>query len=393
MAISGIKGCFAAWLVVLIAGASGCSMTMTLGPTVAATQPCKAPGDVATVTPAKPKYLPDSTIDSDPGEAPVINFFGELTRGGGRRGIAAPALLQHTFLDSGHDADVSVDPSGQWMAYSSAREGGKTQIFLQRVDGTAITQLTSTAADDAQPCFSPDGKRIAFCSNRSGRWHVYVMNADGRGVTQLTDGPSNDMHPSFSPEGTRLVYSSLPGNAVAGEWQLFVADLISRDKLAIGPGLFPSWSPDKTHNVIAFQKTRARGSRWFSIWTCELHGTEPTAPTEVAVSTDAALVSPTWSPNGRAIAYAAISGAGQKARGPQDIWVMSADGSNARRLTDGTATNLTPCWTVQNRVYFVSDRSGHECIWSLPAMMQSLTAPAKEMEPSSAATDSTELKP
>ncbi len=272
---------------------------------------------------------------------------------------------------------------------------------LQRVDSPTATQLTNGAADDAQPCFSPDGKRIAFSSNRSGNWHLYLMNADGRNVIQITDGQSNDMHPSFSPNGTRLVYSSLAGkgDGAEGQWQLHVIDLLTREDKEIGPGLFPVWSPDKSRDVIAFQKTRARGSRWFSLWTCELKDGEAGQATELAVSANAALVSPAWSPDGKRLAFASIVEPAQtrngKPQGQQDIWISNADGSHRQRLTDGTATNLTPCWTVMNRVYFVSDRSGHECIWSLPivsASSDSRTA-EKEMEPSSAAGDPSELKP
>ena len=413
--------------------APGCSMQMSLFP------PSPRASSEATARAAKqpaheqPQYLPDTLIDSDNPRtepaAPVVNVFGEFTRA--RRGPAAllgdPGLKQHTFLDSGYDADVTVDPTGRWMAFSGARDGERSQIFLQPTDGTTVTQLTNSSADDAQPCFSPDGKRIAFSSNRSGRWHLYLMNADGRGITQVTDGPGNDMHPSFSPDGTRLVYSSLSASAPAGggggeQWQIYTIDLVSREQKLIGPGLFPAWSPRKDRDVIAFQKTRARGSRWFSLWTCELPHVgdgEATAPTEIAVSSNAALVSPAWSPDGRRLAFASIVDPAQtrngKPQGQQDIWIVdTADGSNRRRLTDGTATNLTPCWAVDNRVYFVSDRSGHECIWSQPASMPATPkgnneatakrqdgaaaasprpAQPKEMEPSSAANDPNELKP
>ncbi|HEV7447547.1 MAG TPA: hypothetical protein VGO18_33585, partial [Steroidobacteraceae bacterium] len=229
----------------------------------------------------------------------------------------------------------------------------------------------------------------------------YLMNVDGRNVMQITDGQSNDMHPSFSPNGTRLVYSSLAGNGGgAGEqWQLHVIDLVTREDREIGPGLFPAWSPEKARDVIAFQKTRARGSRWFSLWTCELKDGEAAQVTEIAVSANAALVSPSWSPDGKRLAFASIVEPAQtrngKPQGQQDIWTINADGTRRHRLTDGTATNLTPCWTVLNRVYFVSDRSGHECIWSLPILTASSESRVaeKEMEPSSAAGDPTEVKP
>src|SRR5438477_322425 len=66
----------AAWLVALVAGASGRSKTMTLGPSTALVKPSPAPAEAAAANPPKPKCLPDSTIDDNPAETPVINVFG-----------------------------------------------------------------------------------------------------------------------------------------------------------------------------------------------------------------------------------------------------------------------------------------------------------------------------
>jgi Tol biopolymer transport system component len=91
--------------------------------------------------------------------------------------------------------------------------------------------------------------------------------------------------------------------------------------------------------------------------------------TEVAVSANAAIVSPSWSPDGKKMAFATIvepartSGKG-KPEGQQDIWTIHADGTNRHRLTDGNGTNAVPCWGADNRVYFVSNRGGTECVWS-----------------------------
>lgn len=415
-------------------------MSMTLAPAdstshaTSTTKPSAIADGKKTAKPAeKPEYLPDSLIDSGSSKSgaskvPVVNVFGEFNRTRKSAGLLAAdlTLKQHTFVDSGFDADVNVDPSGQWMAYSSAREGETTQIYSRRVDSPASMQLTNGASDDAQPCISPDGKRIAFSSNRNGKWHVYLMNAEGRNLIQITTGESNDMHPSFSPDGTRLVYSIMPENGgPSSPWQMCVIDLVSRQQKIIGEGLFPTWSPDKNRDVIGFQKTRARGSRWFSLWTCELPNgeigpMEAGKVTEIAVSANAALVSPSWSPDGRHLAFVSIVEPAQtrngKPQGQQDIWVVDADGTNRRRLTDGTATNLTPFWAVDNRVYFVSDRSGHESIWSLPAMIpttpqtndatasirpeaSATTKPVaakpsvKETDTSTAANESAEVKP
>src|SRR4051812_14580821 len=149
--------------------------------------------------------LPDSAI------FPIVNIYGELRPAVYRSGQAKAGLAfqQHTTTDEGHDADVVLDPTGKWLASPTPRHSERADIYLQRVDGASVIQLTNDPADDVQPCFSGDGTKIAFASSRSGNWDIYVMDLEGRNVEQLTGGASQDLHPSFAPDGNRLAFCSL----------------------------------------------------------------------------------------------------------------------------------------------------------------------------------------
>jgi Tol biopolymer transport system component len=313
-----------------------------------------------------------SDLGEGPGSrAPSINVFGEFdgVERPAQKSVAMGGFQQHTYCDEGYDADACLDPTGHFVAYASTRHSEHTNIYMQRVDGLSVTQLTSEDADDAFPAFSPDGRLIAFSSTRGGNWNLYVMNADGRNVTQITSGPNQDLHPSFSPDGSRLVYCSMGPRG--SQWELWIVNLQTNEKKMVGVGLFPSWSPQKDRDVIAFQRARQRGSRWFSIWTMEVADGEAHSVTEVAVSGNAALVCPSWSPDGMRLAFSTIVSPshvdGRKLTGQQDIWTVNADGTNRHRLTDGNGINASPYWGCDERVYFVSDRGGTECIWSTPA--------------------------
>jgi TolB protein len=316
-----------------------------------------------------------STSDIAPTPASAVNVFGELDgfgpsvfAMGGKAGYQ-----QHTFVEEGFDAEPDVSPDGKWIVFASTRHSEYSDIYLQRTDGLAVTQLTTDPSDESFPRFSRDGKSIAFASNRSGNWDIYVMDIEGKNVQQVTRAPTQEIHPSFSPTGDRVVFSAL--GARSGQWEIWTVDVQNLERSMIGYGLFPEWSPRTDRDIIAFQRSRQRGTRWFSLWTLELIEDDAKNLTEVAYSTNAAIVAPTWSPDGKRLAFctivdpAAAKGLdSESTRGTsQDLWTVNADGTDRKRLTDAKGVNMSPSWSSDGRVFFVSDRAGTESIWSVPA--------------------------
>ncbi len=97
-----------------------------------------------------------------------------------------------------NDSDAAWSPDGRRIAFTSDRDGN-AEIYVMNADGSGQTRLTDNSAWDDAPQWSPDGKRIAFESDRDGDDEIYVMNADGSGQTNLTNNSAYDAGPHWSP--------------------------------------------------------------------------------------------------------------------------------------------------------------------------------------------------
>jgi TolB protein len=135
-------------------------------------------------------------------------------------------------------------PHGDRLVFQGiAGPGQAHDIWSVKSDGTDLRRLTDNPAADLRADYSPDGRRIAFQSNRDGNVEIYVMNADGSGQTRLTDSPGADAAPDLSPDGRKLVFQSeRDGNL---ELYTMNADGTGQTRLTNHPGrdLDPAWSP------------------------------------------------------------------------------------------------------------------------------------------------------
>ena len=114
-------------------------------------------------------------------------------------------------------------PDGRQIAFTSDRNsdwefdiwGGNWEVYVMAPDGTNLVNLTKHPAKDGSPDWSPDGKQIAFSTNRDGdwkknpkdNWEVYMMNADGTNPINLTNHPAWDSGPAWEPAAALRVSS------------------------------------------------------------------------------------------------------------------------------------------------------------------------------------------
>lgn len=275
-------------------------------------------------------------------------------------------LRQVSFAAEGGDSDPSISADGSRVYFASTAHRSTPDIYVKSIEGRALTQLTNDPGSDIMPAVSPDGSRVAFVSDRAGSWDLYVMSASGGQAVQITSDSTHELHPSWSPDGRSLAFCRL--GEVSGRWEIWVTDAEQAGvQKFLTLGLFPDWHPSA--NRLLFQRSRDRGDRLFGVWTLDYVKGEATNLTEVASNPTAALINPKWSPDGQYIAFASVpnpsTSTWDSAPPSADIWIMNVRGGGLANLTGGQFANLMPTWGPNQSIYFVSNRSGQDNLWSV----------------------------
>ena len=111
------------------------------------------------------------------------------------------------------DAEPCISPDGKRLAFSSTRSGN-SEIYVSALDGSNPVQLTSMkATDTGTPRWSPDGKWIVFDSRAEGHGDIFVISPDGGTPRRLTTEPSDNQIPAWSRDGHWIYFISDRGGA------------------------------------------------------------------------------------------------------------------------------------------------------------------------------------
>jgi TolB protein len=219
-------------------------------------------------------------------------------------------------------------------------------IFVMNDDGSNLQRLTQTEHDEKHPSWSNDGKHMLFDSDRDrneelglGSYDLYAMNSDGTDVRRLTSFAKgiDAFQPDWSPNGKWIAYVTEAKAQVRGI-EIMSVDGGHRQKLNV-EGLLPSWSPDSTQIVYTGV---AEAEQWNSeIYIMDVDGSNVKRLTNSEGGDGQAR----WSPDGQWIVFVSKRDQDQqnKYEGSSDIYAMSRDGDQVKRLTvDG---GDSPSWS------------------------------------------------
>lgn len=241
------------------------------------------------------------------------------------------------------------------MAFESNREGNP-EIYTLNLVGFNLNRLTISPGVDTQPSWSPDGGRVAFTSNRDGNNEIYIMNADGTGLVNLTANLSDDHYPTWSPDGQWIAFTSNR----EGNQEIFKmkTDGSEVSNLTNSPAndYQPSWFTDQglfvsTGEWIAFTSTRDGNQE---IYVMNADGSNP----RNISNNPANDLYPSGLRGGRSITFTSDRD------GNLDIYTMEVDGSRVTNLTRSPALDQFSVWAPDGRwIAFTTTRDGNTEIY------------------------------
>jgi TolB protein len=244
---------------------------------------------------------------------------------------------------------LAADLSGHKLLVTSVRTGDTEVFITDPSTGDMFNISRSPKSEDRYPCWSPDGKRVCFMSDREGTTNLWISNVDGSKVRRLNRTPDVCYMPSWvkTPRGERIVF----GKHGAKARMASIKPDGSNEEI-LGEGHDPTLSPDG--RLICF--TSILPERGVSVSVMNHDGSQKRRVVKSASKVGATF--PNWSPDSKQIVYSFPVG------DALELWVINVDGTGERQLTKfgGTSVCTPSAWSPDGT--WISFRKTDERYWS-----------------------------
>jgi len=256
---------------------------------------------------------------------------------------------------------------GTWLAFDLSPDGTSIafdllgQLWTVPAAGgeaRAITDAVRDTADDGDPAFAPDGKSLAFAGERAGRAGLWRLElATGR-IDRLTVAPQSDDQPAWSPDGRTIAFVRLTAElrgdgVVSGAW-LHLVDVATGNVRRVPVGTDgradirdPAWSADgRTLYIVVPRRAYPATVVGGPLWSVDV----ATGKSALVGDSTLAVLTPSPSPDGRAVAFVANDSLGRS-----QLWIRTLATGASRQLTH--EAELTPRrlrWAGADTLLFVS---------------------------------------
>jgi len=259
---------------------------------------------------------------------------------------AVGELHNLTTESDGHDYYPFFTFDGEHIGMFSATNSGVTPARVdvngsgyetQRVFDAMLTVLAD-GQTDWDPVWSPGGDRVAWTKLVLGlppQVDLFVADVNGDNRIQLTDDAALDGIHAWSPDGTQLIYESDADGGLNNTYVVTIADRqITRLTDHAIDDYAPFWSTDGSRILVIFSFAKQERDGVLEMHVMDADGGDlrPLDADEVFTG------DLTTAPDGETVAYVSNES------GYWHIYLMDADGSNVRQITDGDSNNLYPAW-------------------------------------------------
>ena len=247
--------------------------------------------------------------------------------------------LQNLTTNPSH-IDFVWSPDGARIAFSSTWEGND-EIYTMNADASGLLRLTNNPASDRSPSWSPDGTRLTFTSTRTGVPGIYVMNSDGSNVVHLIDCSVACQYLRWSPDGSKIAFNN-GSNDNGREIYLMNTDGTDLTNLTLNSyyDQILEWSPDGSR--ILFLSNRDQGGEQDRN---DLYHMNGAGSDLVRLTTSGYVQAATWSPLSDKIAVSDFI------IGNEGLFIMDSDGSNSTPLLcqSNEILSYDPSWSPDGK--------------------------------------------
>lgn len=277
--------------------------------------------------------------------------------------------LAPATADNGIATNPALSADAALLAYASDRAGkSNLDIWVQPTRGGAPHQVTHDAADELEPTFSPDGRQLAYRSEREGGG-IYIVPTFGGEEPRLV--VSGGRRPRFSPDGRLIAYwtgSNVGFNPSSGSYRTFVIPLgggAPVEILGFTGARYPVWAPDGQSLLLVGSRDPNPVPATYDWWRAPLNRAEPIAVASNELLRRAGVAFPT-----RGIPPDDWRADRVLFSDDSFLWSMRLDSetsksSDIKRLTFGTNRDIHATTAASGLIAF-SSASVSNSIWALP---------------------------
>jgi TolB protein len=293
-------------------------------------------GDINASDPALPTALPTYTPAPKPTKPNIGRIIFTCTRGDFNQLCMVNAdgtgYQQLTNVEA-HNYYPVFSPLGGSIVYAANQNGGYFDLFLFVFNGSRLLRLTENIGNAFSPSFSPDGNTILFANRAAdGPSSLWTVENTGKNAKLLYAGPNTIVSADWSPDGKTIAFAMAVDKPNAYEIFLMNVDAtdvrqLTRGLEGIGGSL--DWSPDGKYLLIY---AGPEGDK--NIFRIDVE-----AKTAAQLTKGGNNAACSYSPDGQWIAFNSLRNNDQA-----DLFIMRADGSSMRQITDNPEPDWQPQW-------------------------------------------------